>query len=423
MTDQDSILNRTYEELKAKTELTPEETNILKLLEDKISLSISDEQKREMEINELVDILGKTIKQDNTNKLISFLGMLSTYTESNQFNVSFRAPSSTGKSYIPLELSYLFPSEDVMKIAYSSPTAFFHDKGTWNAEDGTITINLHQKILIFMDQPHDQLLQRLRPLLSHDQKELTCKITDRSEKYGQKTKNIKLVGYPSVFFCTGSLNIDEQETTRNVLLSPETTEEKIREAIQLKLMKEANKTKYDEWVNSDERRKFLIQRIRAIKEEGIKQIIIPNEIDIFNRYRETQTKLKPRASRDIERLCSIIKSLALLNCWTRERNEEMNLLASQKDVDNAFSIWSEIALSQELGIPPFVYKVFEEVVKPICTNGTNKKEIAVKYLEKYGRYVSDRYLTRELIPAMENSGLIYEELNPDNRREKLIYAV
>jgi hypothetical protein len=40
------------------------------------------------------------------------------------------AESSTGKSYIPLELSGLFPSEDVIKLGYASPTSFFHDWGT-----------------------------------------------------------------------------------------------------------------------------------------------------------------------------------------------------------------------------------------------------------------------------------------------------
>jgi len=77
------------------------------------------------------------------------------------------------------------------KIAYSSPTAFFHDKGTWDEEKEMITINLENKILIFLDQPHNQLLERLRPLLSHDQKELSYKITDKREKLGLRTKNVR----------------------------------------------------------------------------------------------------------------------------------------------------------------------------------------------------------------------------------------
>ena len=63
-------------------------------------------------VDELKDILGLTIKADDTNKIITFLGMLTAFTEDWQINISFRAPSSTGKSYIPLEIASIFPQED-----------------------------------------------------------------------------------------------------------------------------------------------------------------------------------------------------------------------------------------------------------------------------------------------------------------------
>jgi hypothetical protein len=128
-------------------------------------------------------------------------------------------------------------SEDVIIIAYFSPTAFYHDAGEWNEEKQAIIVNLERKILIFLDQPHDQLLQRLRPLLSHDRKELLYKVTDRGEKKGLRTKNIIIRGFLSVIFCTGSLRIDEQEATRSFALSPETSVEKIREGIFLKALR------------------------------------------------------------------------------------------------------------------------------------------------------------------------------------------
>jgi len=59
---------------------------------------------------ELVEILGLTIKKDEENKLITFLCQLSAYKESSQFNISFNAPSSTGKSYIPTESEKQFMS-------------------------------------------------------------------------------------------------------------------------------------------------------------------------------------------------------------------------------------------------------------------------------------------------------------------------
>jgi hypothetical protein len=111
----------------------------------------------------LLDTLGLTIKYDAENKLATFLCELSAYTENAQFNISYNAPSSTGKSYIPTEIARLFPEDDVMEIAYCSPTAFFHDVGQYDKEKNSYLVDLSHKILIFLDQPHNELLARLRP--------------------------------------------------------------------------------------------------------------------------------------------------------------------------------------------------------------------------------------------------------------------
>jgi len=158
--------------------------------------SIDVSQFKPLSSQELLEILGLTIKKDEQNKLITFLCELSAYTESSQFNISFNAPSSTGKSYIPTEIAQLFPPEDVIEIGYCSPTAFFHDVGKYSEKHGGYVVDLSRKILIFLDQPHTLLLQHLRPILSHDKKEIRMKITDKSHRYGLKTKNILLVGLP-----------------------------------------------------------------------------------------------------------------------------------------------------------------------------------------------------------------------------------
>ena len=75
--------------------------------------------------------------------------------------------------------------------------------GEWDDELKGYRVNLERKILIFLDQPHDALLQRLRPLLSHDQKELMMKITDKRELKGLRTKSVIVRGFPTAFFAPG----------------------------------------------------------------------------------------------------------------------------------------------------------------------------------------------------------------------------
>ncbi len=124
---------------------------------------------------ELLDILATTIKYDDDNKLVAFLAMLSAYTEDSQLNLSFNAPSSAGKSFIPTEIAALFPPEDVVELGYASPTSFIHGNSEFNKEKQQYTVDLERKIIIFLDQPHSMLLEHLRPLLSHDKKKYCFK--------------------------------------------------------------------------------------------------------------------------------------------------------------------------------------------------------------------------------------------------------
>jgi len=218
---------------------------------------IDTSQFKPLSSQKLLDILGLTIKKDEENKLITFLCQLSAYTDNSQFNISFNAPSSTGKSYIPTETARLFPEEDVIEIGYCSPTAFFHDVGQYIKEQKGYVVDLSRKIMIFLDQPHTLLLQHLRPMLSHDKKQICMKITDKSQRHGLKTKNILLKGYPAVIFCTAGLKIDEQEATRFLLLSPETNQEKIREAIYERIKKETDPEAYHQWLNDNPERQLL----------------------------------------------------------------------------------------------------------------------------------------------------------------------
>ncbi len=385
---------------------------------------------------DLVEMLGLTIKQDEENKVVTFLCELSAYTDSAQFNISFNAPSSTGKSYIPTEIARLFPAEDVLELAYCSPTAFFHDVGEWDKEAGRYIVDLSRRILIFLDQPHTLLLQHLRPVLSHDKKEISLKITDKTQKFGLKTKNVLLKGYPAVIFCTAGLKIDEQEATRFLLLSPEVNQEKIREGILESIKKEADADTYREWLEGHPERSLLKERIRAIKAAGIREVKIPNYQKVVERFLSEHKWLKPRHQRDIKRLVSLIKAFALINLWWRDRNG-LTITANEEDIEDAFRIWDAISVSQELNLPPYIYNLYQEVIlkaweeKNTSRNeefieingvlGLSRQEIFQKHYGVYGRMLDTNQLRQQILPMLETAGLITQEPDASDRRKMLVY--
>lgn len=379
----------------------------------------------------IIEILGLTIKKDETNKLITFLSQLSAYTESSQINISFNAPSSSGKSFIPLEISQLFPAENVLKLGGCSPTAFFHDQGVYDKETNTIRVDLSRKIIVFLDQPNSQLLEKLRSLLSHDEKEIHLKITDKNQRGGNRTKNVILIGFPVVIFCTAGLRLDEQEATRFLLLSPEINKEKIREAIDEKIKKDSDSVTYKSLLDSNPQRQLLKERILAIRQENIKEIKIKSPELVNQRFYEKIKTLKPRHQRDIGRIISIIKVSALLNLWHRER-EGLTLIANQEDIEQAFVMWDLIWESQELNLPPYVYDLYKDVIVSAYNNknselssgirlGLTRQEILQKHFDIYGRFLPDWQLRQHIIPMLETSGLITQEADQSDKRKILIY--
>lgn len=387
---------------------------------------------------QLIETLDLTIKCDAENKLTTFLCELSAYTEDAQFNISFNAPSSTGKSFIPTEIALLFPQEDVKEIAYCSPTAFFHDHGEYDKEKNQYLADLSRKIIIFLDQPHNDLLTRLRPLLSHDKKEITLKITDKSQKFGLKTKNVLLRGYPSVIFCTAGLRVDEQEATRFLLLSPEINQEKIQQGISAAIRKESDGDSYRSWLDADPNRALLKERIRAIKIEGIKEIKIPEPERVERRFLSEKKKLKPRHQRDAKRLLSIIKAFALMNVWFRERNGS-TIIANGADIEEGFKLWNKISVSQELNLPPYIHNIYSEIILAAWNEknagrgegwneatgkiGISRQEVLAKHYAVYGRMLDNNQLRQQILPMLETAGLIMQEHDPSDKRKVLIHPV
>jgi hypothetical protein len=275
------------------------------------------------------------------------------------------------------------------------------------------------------------LLERLRPLLSHDAKEMHLKITDKSGKGGLKTKNVFIKGFPSVIFCSAGVQIDEQEGTRFLLLSPETNQEKIRKSIEEKIKRDTDKKAYIENLEADEGRRLLKLRIDAIKEEHIDDVKILDQKKINDFFLEGKSILKPRHQRDVGRLLSLVKAFALLNLWYRERDGDV-IIANDDDIESAKITWDKLSEGQEYNLPPYIYNLYRDVIVPAFLEkndydgvegyerGLTKQEIIKKHYEVYGRMIEDFRLRQQILPMLETSGLISQDNDLSDKRKVLI---
>ena len=127
-------------------------------------MTISTITKEQLSYEGISSTLNATIKHYSSSKLATFLSMISTYGRDYPLNCIFKADTSTGKSWIALETASLFPQEDLMVLMKASPSSFYHLYGKQD-EDGMIHVDLDRKLVIFKDQPHDLLLDELKPLM------------------------------------------------------------------------------------------------------------------------------------------------------------------------------------------------------------------------------------------------------------------
>lgn len=396
---------------------------------------------RPITIDEILDILSSTIKQDNPTKAILFLTMLATYTEEAQQNIALQAESASGKSYIPLELASYFPDEDKIIIASASPTAFFHETGTlvdengqpinfldrpprnaspeekseWNKrlKNSRILVNLERKILIFLDQPHYMLMEKLRSLLSHDQKELQYKITDKTQRFGLRTKNVIIRGYPTIIFCSTKLKLDEQEKTRVFLLSPEVAEEKLLESIYLLGEKFGNRDRFRELLKSDARRLWLRNRVHSIRTAGIRDVVIDDWKNVCKKFIKSHPNLAPRHQRDFPRLIALIKSHALLNWVHRESLPDKRIKANSEDIEAGFKLYNQIAKQNELGLSPQLYEIYQKVIEPLLDpeEGIDRRSI-LNLAERLALNPSEVSEVSEISVVLRDVGVATKTVNP-----------
>ena len=107
--------------------------------------------------------------------------------------------------------------------------------------------------------------------------------------------------------------------------------------------------------------------------KNIKKIKIADRQLLEKMFLGQDKVLKPRHQRDIGRIISLLKALALLNLWFRERDGN-TITANEYDIRQAFKIWDGISESQELNLPPYVYNLYRDVVIPLFKEKNSELE-------------------------------------------------
>jgi hypothetical protein len=195
------------------------------------------------------------------------------------------------------------------------------------------------------------------------------------------------------------------------------SQEKLREAIALKIEKESDRASFTNKLENDTQRELLANRVRDIKAANFDYVVVPEELreQIYTEYMESRRWLQARHQRDISKLLSIVKGHALFNFQQRERIGDKTIVANIEDVQAGFRLYNKVSEANELGIPPEIFDVYKALEEQFLDPGLNTKEFQKAYYEMFHRYIG-RDKAAACLKTLATTGLLVESQDTTDKR-------
>jgi len=285
-------------------------------------------------------------------------------------------------------------------------------KKEWKELPKKYVVDLSHKILLFLEAPHIDTFNRLRPILSHDAWEITYKFTDRGAKTGLATQTVTLRGWPATLFCTTDKTWMEDLATRSFTATPETTVKKLEASVQLLGRKMSRPWEFNDVDNSE-----FEGYVRALKNE-----LLAGWTPIVPFGDELAALTKPtlgRDMRDFGHIGTIIKVMTLLHIYVRPTVEiagRQYALATMGDFTNILKIWKDVEDTTRTGLTDEDLRLYRCLIKIERGNGfATLKDL----VNRYNSEVAQKLSSKTAYKGLENLCEIgYVDKKKDDRSAK-----
>lgn len=314
------------------------------------------------------------------------------------------------------------------------------EKEAWRnrLKDARYLIELKGKILVFLEAPHYETFNMLRPILSHDAFEISYKFTDKSGKGQLQTQHVVIRGWPATIFCSTTEKYVQDLATRGFSHTPETTEQKYREANVLTGTKAAFPWKYErdfDFMLLEGYIRFLKNNLEETK------VVIPYAENFAQKF---PSKF-PRSMRDFKHILNLIKVSALFHFAQRpllvrrikveirgdsptvpevKEAEEQYVMAAKWDYDLVMVLWNKIRETTETSAPGHIIKFFHEVVREVAKE---KNEFLIEDLtDKWNSKVEDKKssdVIRKWVDFLCAVGYISKREDPENKKRNVLKVI
>jgi hypothetical protein len=454
----------------------------------------------------IVKSIKRTVKcEDALTRQILYTGF-SAYVEDDPLNLGILAPTSEGKTYPIIESLQYFPDDDVWYIGQMSPKVLVRQKGILidkksgeplydkvqelrtksrelkknkratkdkeeqeqlteeidkinenvrkMFENSKTLIDLSGKILVFLEPPQHELWNLLKPILSHDKKEIEFPFVDKTANSNAETKDVVVRGYPACIFCSAKdeskWEIWDEIKSRILVTSPNMVPEKYQQSNKLIAQSKGLPNLIQQQVIiSDEEIELtkncillIKQKINELKFENNKNGKISLWIPYYDLLQTELPAIKGTDVRFAKKVFSLLNIVPIVKSDYRMvlmMEGESSVIADLQDLKEVLSIIQNFD-----GIPKFKIEFFNEIFYP-CFNrktepdsktndeGQKVKEEEIKavttrelcdyFKVKRGKPISTDNLKHTYLNQLINEGIIDYTESKINAKQNIYYPL
>jgi hypothetical protein len=395
------------------------------------------------ECNQIINVIERYVRMESESVRIVFYVCLSAKSE-NPLNLFLKGESSTGKTWIVTNVVKLFSKHDVWMLGGLSPKALIHQKGEIVDENGEpiekprkvskkelrenpalrekyememeeyrrkmrnsqILIDMTGKILVFLEAPSRETFQMLRPILSHDSKEIMFKFVDKGQET-LSTKTVVIRGWPAMICCAAEVEWIEEMINRSLTISPKISAEKFREAHRVTALRFLNP------IEDRIRQHEVEEAMKTVSKiwTNFKTLIPYGDI-----IAEIYPVNLPRTMRDFKYFLGLIECHILTSPHPSIFHPILGefRIATIADLQEIEKIWQNVYVQTISGLPETALKLYK-IIEEIASKGIDPtvKEIVKAFVEKHGYTISSRCV-RVYAKYLDDYGLV-ETVKQNNR--------
>jgi len=335
---------------------------------------------------------------DDANLLLTFLVMLSCKTDQ-PLNLEMVGQSASGKTYMTLTARNGFPKSMCMVLAGASREALKYDYDEID-DDGNFIVHVDGRCIVILEKDESEaFIRKMKPLMSGDDKELVWKTPIKNDLTGEiETRDFIIKGQPSFITLTTRNPREAEQITRQLLMTPDTTSDKVEAVVGNALQAKARPDEMLVHPDVD----LLQASMLNLKQYRIRNIFAPLMVDFFP-ARNAQHQ------RDINKVLSIIDSVTLLHQKQRpvqRVGDREYLMASIEDNIIGLILCDLVLRASLSGIPDDSWIVFSELQSMEEANRPLTEDNILQWLNIHAFSCSKNALKEKHLPTLEDAGLI-----------------